>query len=137
MTVVMTVTRSQATSRGVQIEVTARYSEPHSDPHRPLWFFLYTITISNMSRESVQLLHRHWEITDGNGKVEHIRGPGVVGKQPTLSPGERFEYTSGCPLRTRFGFMKGEYEMRVTATGETFDAEVAGFPLRLSDDALN
>lgn len=133
----MTVTSSRTTSRGVQIDVQARYSREHSDPNRPLWFFLYTITIENQGEETVQLINRHWEITDGNGNVEHVRGPGVVGKQPVLAPGESFEYTSGCPLRTRFGFMKGEYEMRVTDSDEMFEAEVAGFALRISDESLN
>lgn len=117
--------------------VRARYSAEHSDPERPLWFFLYTITLENTGSETVQLKNRHWEITDGNGHVEHVRGPGVVGKQPVLSPGERFEYTSGCPLGTPFGFMKGEYEMVVLDSSETFEAEVAGFPLRLSAQTLN
>lgn len=133
----MTVTTSQATSHGVRVDVKARYSAEHSDPDRPLWFFIYTITISNEGDRAVQLINRHWEITDGNGKVEHVRGPGVVGKQPVLSPGESFEYTSGCPLPTKFGFMKGEYEMLFTGTEEMFAAEVAGFPLRTSEGALN
>lgn len=133
----MTVTTSQATSRGVQVDVSARCSPEHSDPDRPLWFFIYTVKISNQGSRSVQLINRHWEITDGSGKVEHVRGPGVVGKQPTLAPGETFEYTSGCPLPTKFGFMKGEYEMLVTGTDELFEAEVAGFPLRVSEEALN
>ncbi len=137
MTKPMTVTTSQATSHGVRVDVKARYSAEHSDPDRPLWFFIYTITISNEGQRSVQLINRHWEITDGNGKVEHVRGPGVVGKQPVLSPGESFEYTSGCPLPTKFGFMKGEYEMLFTGTDEMFSAEVAGFPLRTSEQELN
>lgn len=133
----MSITHSQAVTRGVRVEVKARYSEEHSDPERPLWFFLYTITVENTGNETVQLINRHWEITDGNGRVEHVRGPGVVGKQPVLAPGESFEYTSGCPLSTRFGFMKGEYEMNVTGSDEMFEAEVAGFPLRTSDQSLN
>ncbi|HXS18492.1 MAG TPA: Co2+/Mg2+ efflux protein ApaG [Polyangiaceae bacterium] len=133
----MVVTRSHAVTRGVRVEVKARYSQEHSDPGRPLWFFLYTITIENMGQRPVQLINRHWEITDGNGRVEHVRGPGVVGKQPLLGPGESFEYTSGCPLPTPFGFMKGEYQMYIPAADEWFDVEVAGFPLRISDGSLN
>ena len=133
----MVITRSQAVTRGVRVEVKARYSEEHSDADRPLWFFLYTITIENTGEHTVQLLSRHWEITDGNGHVEHVRGPGVVGKQPTLRRGERFEYTSGCPLPTAFGFMEGEYEMLVVDTEETFEASVSGFALRVSDASLN
>ncbi len=133
----MTPTFSQATTRGVRVHVKARYSPEHSDARRPLWFFVYTITITNDGDQTVQLLHRHWEITDANGHVEHVRGPGVVGEQPTLSPGESFEYTSGCPLPTRFGFMQGQYRMSLVDSDETFDAEVAGFPLRMSDETLN
>lgn len=133
----MTTTRSHAVTKGVRIEVKARYSVEHSDPKRPLWFFMYTITIENMGSEPVQLLRRHWEITDGNGHVEHVRGPGVVGKQPLLAPGQSFEYTSGCPLATPFGFMKGEYEMLLVDQDEHFSAEVAGFPLRMQSEELN
>lgn len=133
----MSVTTSTATTRGVRVDVKARYSREHSDPHRPLWFFLYTVTITNVSSEPVQLINRHWEITDGSGEVEHVRGPGVVGKQPLLDPGESFEYTSGCPLSTQFGFMKGEYEMLLVGTDELFKAEVAGFALQVMEQALN
>jgi ApaG protein len=133
----MTQTTSTAKTQGVRVQVRARYSEEHSDPERPLWFFLYTITIVNESEETVRLLNRHWEITDENGRVEHVRGPGVVGQTPILSPGERFEYTSGCPLPTRFGFMEGEFEFENQEKGGTFWAKVAGFPLRLTTQLLN
>jgi len=133
----MTITRSKATSQGVTVSVQARFSKEHSDPRQPLWFFLYTITIANAGPRAVQLLNRHWEITDANGRVEHVRGPGVVGDQPTLTAGQSFEYTSGCPLKTQFGYMKGEYEMRFTDTDERFDAEVAAFPLRITEETLN
>ncbi len=136
-TAAMTVTQSSAETRGVSVRVEARFSAEHSDPDRPLWFFLYTITIENTGAVPVQLLNRHWEITDGNGQVDHVRGPGVVGQQPLLSPGESFEYTSGCPLPTQFGFMKGEFEMHHPETDEKFKAEVAGFPLRIRDETLN
>jgi ApaG protein len=89
---------------------------------------LYTVTISNESAETVQLLTRHWVITDGTGHIEEVRGPGVVGKQPTMKPGESFEYTSGCPLSTPFGVMEGTYQM-VTQNGERFDAKIAPFTL--------
>ena len=131
------ITRSHAVSRGIRVEVKAQFSPEHSDLTRPLWFFVYTVTIENLGQETVQLLSRHWEITDGNGHVEHVRGPGVVGKQPVLSPGQRFEYTSGCPLSTPFGFMKGEYDMLVAGTKEHFEADVAGFPLKLKEQTLN
>jgi ApaG protein len=90
--------------------------------------FLYTVEISNESRETVQLLTRHWIITDGTGHIEEVRGPGVVGKQPVLGPGQSFRYTSGCPLPTPFGTMHGTYQM-ITQAGEQFDAEIAPFTL--------
>jgi len=129
-------TRSEALTRGVRVSVTARYSPEYSDQSRRKWFFLYTIRITNEGSRTVQLLNRHWIITDANGEVEEVRGPGVVGQQPVLKQGESFEYTSGCPLETAFGSMQGSYEMQVDG-GETFNANVAGFALRERDDAIN
>jgi len=129
-------TRSEAVTRGVRVSVTARYSPEYSDQNRRKWFFLYTIRITNEGSRTVQLLNRHWIITDANGEVEEVRGPGVVGRQPVLKQGESFEYTSGCPLETAFGSMQGTYEMQVEG-GETFNANVAGFALRQHDDAIN
>jgi ApaG protein len=120
---------SEAVTRGVRVQVAARYSPERSDPAHDLWFFLYTIRVRNEGGETVQLVNRHWIITDATGHVEEVRGPGVVGEQPVLAPGESFEYTSGCPLRTPFGTMRGTYDMR-TASGARFDAEVAEFTLR-------
>ena len=88
---------SEAVTRHVRVSVTAQYSPERSKPSETQWFFLYTITIANEGQDSVQLLTRHWVITDGAGQVEEVRGPGVVGQQPTLGPGETFTYTSGCP----------------------------------------
>jgi ApaG protein len=130
-------TTSEAVTAGIRVSVRARFSPDHSNLAQPTWFFLYTIKLTNESSETVQLLHRHWEITDGNGKVEHVRGPGVVGEQPVLRPGQSFEYTSGCPLPTPFGFMKGEYRMTRESSGELFDIEVAGFPLRADTPTLH
>jgi ApaG protein len=124
------VSTSEATTNGVQVEAAARYSPDHSAPHLAQWFFLYTIRITNLSDETVQLVARHWVITDATGKVEEVRGPGVVGEQPVLEPGEAFEYTSGCPLTTPFGFMRGRYEVLAPAGGRRFEAEVAPFELR-------
>ncbi|MCG8592050.1 MAG: Co2+/Mg2+ efflux protein ApaG [Proteobacteria bacterium] len=112
----------------MRVEVEAVYSEEHSDPLRGFFFFLYTITISNRGEETVQLLNRHWVITDGAGQVKEVRGPGVVGEQPVLEPGQAFEYTSGCPLETPTGSMRGEYEM-TTPNGSRFLADVAAFEL--------
>lgn len=120
---------STATTRGIRVTVDARFSPEHSSPERAHWFFLYTITIENTSDLTVQLLTRHWIITDGEGRVEEVQGPGVVGEQPVLMPGESFEYTSGCPLTTPLGSMVGTYQM-VTPTGESFDVEIARFDLR-------
>ena len=130
------VSTSEALTRGVRVRVDARYSTDHSDPRQGQWFFLYTITIVNEGPDTVQLLNRHWVITNATGDVEEVRGPGVVGHQPTLNQGESFEYTSGCPLETAFGSMQGTYEMQVEG-GETFNANVAGFALRQHDDAIN
>lgn len=119
---------SEALTRGVRVEVTTRYSPEHSSPGEQ-WFFLYTITIGNEGGEPVQLLSRHWIITDATGQVEEVRGPGVVGEQPVIEPGEAYQYTSGCPLPTPFGSMEGRYQMR-TGNGERFDAAIARFSLR-------
>jgi ApaG protein len=123
------VSESQAITEGLRVEVSAQYSRAHSNPMGNQWFFLYTIRISNEGSETCQLLSRHWVIRNATGKVEEVRGAGVVGKQPVLGPGESFEYTSGCPLDTPFGSMEGTYLM-VTEEGNRFDAEIARFELR-------
>jgi ApaG protein len=120
---------SEALTDGVRVEVEARYSPSHSAPHRNAWFFLYTVRITNERGGPVQLLMRHWIISDATGKVEEVRGDGVVGEQPVLEPGEAFEYTSGCPLRTPFGAMRGSYRM-VADDGEELDVQIAEFALR-------
>jgi len=119
---------SEAITRSVRIRVEAEYAPDRSQPCKNQWFFLYTVTISNEGLETLQLLTRHWVITDGTGHVEEVRGPGVVGKQPTLRPGESFEYTSGCPLTTPFGVMEGSYQM-MSEAGERFDVRIAPFTL--------
>ncbi len=119
---------SEAVTRGVRVKVRAEYAPGHSCPSQSKWFFLYTILISNESEVAVQLVTRHWIITDATGHVQEVRGPGVVGQQPRLEPGQAFEYTSGCPLTSPYGSMRGSYQM-VAADGETFDAEVAEFTL--------
>lgn len=119
---------SEALTRGVRVQVQSEYAPERSEPSKNQWFFLYTITISNEGPETVQLLTRHWIITDGTGHIEEVRGPGVVGKQPTLKGGESFEYTSGCTLSTPFGVMEGTYQM-ITDSGERFDAKIAPFTL--------
>lgn len=112
------------------------YSPSHSQPERSEWFFVYTVRITNEGADTVQLLTRHWIITDATGHVEEVRGPGVIGKQPVLRAGQSFEYTSGCPLPTAFGSMRGSYQM-VTERGQSFDAEIAEFAMRGPKTMLN
>ena len=121
---------SDTSTRGVRVKVRARYVPERSDPERDAWFFAYTVDIINEGSTTVQLLTRHWVITNANGHVEEVRGPGVVGAQPVLQPGESFEYTSACPLPTAFGTMHGSYQM-ITEDGERFDAEIAPFSLSM------
>ena len=126
---------SDTTTRGVRVEVRSAYVPERSSPADSQYFFAYRIRISNLGEETVQLLSRHWVISDGEGNTEHVRGPGVVGEQPVLEPGEAFEYTSFCPLRTPIGSMQGTYRM-VTAGGSAFEAEIAPFSLAVPT-ALN
>jgi ApaG protein len=119
---------SEAVTRRIRVRVEAEYAPDRSQPLRNQWFFLYTIEITNESDEIVQLLSRHWIITDAMGDVQEVRGPGVVGEQPVLEPGESFRYTSGCPLTTPFGSMHGTYQM-VTGKRDVFDIEIAPFTL--------
>lgn len=119
---------SEAVTRGIRIHVEPQYDSLRSRPAESLWFFLYTVTLRNEGSETVQLISRHWIITDEESRVEEVRGAGVVGEQPVLAPGESFEYTSGCPLTTPTGTMHGTYQM-VTSDGESFDAEIAPFVL--------
>ena len=119
---------SEAVTRGIRIHVDPQFDPARSRPAEKLWFFLYTVTIRNESSETAQLMSRHWVITDEENRVEEVRGPGVVGEQPVLAPGESFRYTSGCPLKTPTGSMHGSYQM-VGADGESFDAEIAAFTL--------
>lgn len=119
---------SDALTRGIAVHVEPRFDPSRSAPESSQWFFLYTVTIQNRGSETVQLLSRHWVITDAAGRVEEVRGPGVVGEQPVLAPGESFEYTSGCPLTTDVGKMEGSYQM-VTASGDSFEAVIAPFTL--------
>lgn len=119
---------SEAITQGIRVRVQSVFVPERSDPDQGQWFFAYRVEISNEGTEAAQLVSRHWIITDANGHVEHVQGPGVVGEQPTLQPGESFQYTSACPLMTPVGTMQGTYQM-VTNNGETFDAEIAPFSL--------
>lgn len=124
------VSSSEATTRDVRVEVECRYSPDRSEPAKREFFFLYTVRITNEGDDPVQLLNRHWIITNAHGRVEEVRGPGVVGQQPRLAPGESFEYTSGCPLDTTFGSMRGSYELVDLERREHFQVEIAPFALR-------
>ncbi|MEM1009820.1 MAG: Co2+/Mg2+ efflux protein ApaG [Myxococcota bacterium] len=120
---------SDTTTDGVRIQVEVNYLHEQSVPSERHWLFAYSIRISNFGREPVQLINRHWVITDGWGNEQEVRGPGVVGETPRLQPGESFEYTSFCPLSTPTGEMRGCYEMK-RDDGSLFDAEIQTFYLR-------
>ena len=118
------------TTRSVLITVETEYLPEYSEPEKRKHFWAYHITIENRGAETVQLINRYWRIVDGAGHVEEVSGPGVVGEQPVLAPGQRFKYTSGAPLAVPGGFMSGHYEM-ATAGGERFNAIVPAFSLDL------
>jgi ApaG protein len=117
-----------AVTRKIEVTVTPRFVSERSSPGNSYYFWAYTIDIANRGAETVQLKTRHWRITDAFGRLQEVKGPGVVGEEPTLKPGESFEYTSGVPLPTPSGFMTGSYGM-VSAAGEQFDIEVPTFSL--------
>jgi len=117
---------SDTTTRGIRIQVVSEYLADHSD--RETYYFAYRVRISNVGDEAAQLVSREWIITDENGRVERVQGPGVVGEFPVIDPGESFEYTSFCPLPTSMGTMHGSYTMK-TRGGEQFEAAIAPFTL--------
>lgn len=116
-------------SNGILVEVESLFVPEQSDVSSHQYFFSYHIKITNKGEKPVQLLNRHWVITDGHGRNEEVRGPGVVGQQPKLQPGESFEYESFCPLTTPTGSMRGSYQMMCLETGRSFDAEIPAFYL--------
>lgn len=119
---------SDTTTRGIRVQVESFYDEDRSAPQENYYFFAYRVTISNVGDEPAQLVSRDWIITDATGYQQQVQGPGVVGEQPLLDPGESFEYTSFCPLSTPVGSMHGTYRM-VLEDGESFDAVIAPFSL--------
>ncbi len=119
---------SEAITRGIRVQVTSSYLPERSSPPEQQYFFTYTVRITNLGPERAQLVSRVWIITDMDGHVERVEGPGVVGRQPVLGPGEGFEYASFCPLKTPVGSMEGTYRM-VTENGDAFDAVIAPFSL--------
>jgi len=123
-----------AVTRDIEVSVEPFFLEDRSEPEDNRYFWAYRVTIVNRSEMTVQLLSRYWRITDATGHVEEVRGPGVVGEQPELNPGDSFQYTSGCPLTTPSGFMAGRYTMRA-GTAERFDIEIPAFSLDLPGGA--
>ena len=119
---------SEAVTHGVRVEVLARHSPENSRPMEDQWVFEYTVRITNQGSETVQLVSRHWIITDALDNIAEVKGPGVIGKQPVLAPGESFKYSSWCPLKTPTGVMRGTYQM-VRPSGAQFDVEIAPFGL--------
>jgi ApaG protein len=119
---------SAADTRGIRVEVESFYDAERSSPRENYYFFAYHVRISNLDSRTVQLMSREWIITDANGEVQRVEGPGVVGEQPVLARGESFEYTSFCPLPTAVGSMHGSYRM-VYKDGGAFDAAIAPFGL--------
>ncbi|MEM7776761.1 MAG: Co2+/Mg2+ efflux protein ApaG [Pseudomonadota bacterium] len=118
----------EAVTNGVRVRVEPDFDPQRSDPDESYYFWLYTIEISNDGEVPVQLMERHWRITDSLGTTEEVQGPGVVGQTPLLAPGESFTYTSGCPLRTPSGIMLGTYRM-IDDTGDAFEVEIPAFSL--------
>ena len=126
---------SDTTTRGIRIQVNGTYVPDRSSPRDGEYFFTYHVRISNGGSETTQLLSREWIITNAEGEVERVKGPGVVGQQPVMPPGGSFEYSSFCPLRTSVGSMQGTFQM-VTDKSEQFDALIAPFTLAVPN-ALN
>jgi ApaG protein len=120
---------SEAVTRHIRVEVLSRHSTEHSRPLQDQWVFEYTVRITNEGPETVKLVSRHWIITDALEHTEEVKGPGVVGQQPVLAPGESFQYSSWCPLKVPMGVMRGTYQM-VCSDGNQFDIEIAPFALR-------
>ena len=121
-----------AETRSIVVSVRPAYLEDQSEPEQARWVWAYTVRIENRGGDKVQLLSRHWKITNARGRMEEVKGPGVVGKTPVLQPGQVFEYTSCCPLDTSSGFMTGTYGM-ASADGEAFEITIPTFSLDSPD----
>jgi ApaG protein len=119
----------RAVTRNIEVKVTPRYVSERSSPDNGYFFWAYTINITNLGQDTVQLKTRHWRIVDATGKQQEVNGPGVVGEEPLLAPGESFEYTSGVPLPTPSGFMRGTYGMVQTDNRAKFEIEIPAFSL--------
>jgi len=125
----------KATTRGIVVSVEPTYLEGRSSPDDSQYFWAYRVIIENHGRETVQLLNRHWMISNSRGELTEVKGEGVVREQPVLKPGERHEYTSGAPLDTPSGMMGGSYQME-SETGERFDIEIPTFSLDRPDHGV-
>jgi len=124
-----TATLYVATTRGITVKVQPYFLEEQSSPDSSHYVWAYHVRIENNGQDTVQLLTRHWRITNANGRVQEVKGDGVIGKQPVLRPGEAFEYASGAPLDTPSGIMLGSYQMTSSTSGEQFDIEIPAFSL--------
>jgi len=120
---------SEAVTHNIRVEVLSEHSRENSRPLEDVWVFQYTVRITNQGSETVQLISRHWIITDAFQHVEEVRGPGVVGEQPVLEPGKSFQYSSWCPIHTPMGTMRGTYQM-ICTDGSPFEIEIAPFLLK-------
>ena len=123
----------QAVTRNIEVSVAPRFMPERSSAEKSYFFWAYTIEITNRGPETVQLKTRHWRITDAHGRLQEVRGAGVIGEEPVLNPGQSFEYTSGVPLPTPSGFMTGTYGM-VSGSGERFDINIPAFSLDSPDE---
>lgn len=119
------------TTRNIQVEVIPQYMSEQSHPEIPVYFYKYTVKVTNDSNHLIQLMDRHWIITDGRGVTEHVQGPGVVGQQPLIHPGQTYTYESGCPLPTKTGNMRGTYGIKTAE--ENFRIQIPLFFLRHPD----
>jgi ApaG protein len=119
----------EAETAQIRVRAEPSFLPQESDPSENRFLWAYTIEIENRSKDMVQLISRHWRITDANGVTQEVRGPGVVGEQPVLQPGEAFRYTSGCPLSTASGLMVGAYQMIKLPTREAFEIAIPAFAL--------
>ena len=124
-----------AVTRNIAVSVEPTYLEANSSPGSSQYFWAYRVTIENQGQETVQLLNRHWMITNARGELTEVKGPGVVGEQPVLKPGESYAYTSGAPLNTPSGMMGGSYQME-SESGERFDIEIPTFSLDSPNQGL-
>ena len=131
------VTMYRETTAGITVTVKPYYLEDQSEPEEQRFVWAYHVRIENNGERTVQLRNRYWRITDSRGRIQEVRGAGVVGEQPVLRPGDSFEYTSGTPLPTPSGIMGGTYQMEASETGERFDVTIPSFSLDSPHQPIN